>query len=611
MNEQFIPKEDIPRIFKPEEDIPRIYKELYRKGVTKQDAIAFLAFILRRSFTIKDQYLEDSLDYVNDEIIDDFKTKTILDIFYSELEILNTINENKFLDKNLIKKELRKLIVEWSEEVIPEKKITPENIVKIMQSIAKNLSKNIKDTKFIDLAVGTGSLLENLQGNVTGFDIDGKSIYISGGYLYFSNEYDIDTLQRDVITNFKGIFEYSSELSIFLFDPPMGDSRDIPFIWKGKNYAEIIGEKTTKLSSELLFLVNYLLYKHKNSYCIGLFPSSILFKSSKEYTSLREYIIEKFLCMIIEVSYSNSTGKIILVGTNDKEKLKDNVPIVNLTKEISNEELNDFIEDILDEKNSSEEHLKKYESFAMIKFNNRPDLSKSNTIETPKKSIETKKLDPPEDIISRISNIEDELKSEILNLMPFIKTTSKENVVIEEKKDDLTIWIQENEISDDIKIILENKSFISKTEKEKIYNYIFYKNNDQNMYDYIDGIKLLFESNLLSEDYENFFEIDLDKYNNEKNSNDFSEFFHPKKFDKNIEKALALLPEKQNEVYEKIYKAWLNKEEIDLVYSKDYLAISVLKDFCLIIEKNEKDNDFCIQIRNKAIRPFHPVLDGI
>ena len=257
-----------------------------------------------------------------------------------------------------------------------------------MQEISKNLLKNTKNSVFFDLAVGTGSILENLPGDVYGFDVDGKLAIIAQNYLFFSNEKKIDIQQRDSI--FENVFNFdtsktSKDFSIFFFDPPMGgNSRTIPANWSGTNYQEIIGEGTKKASSEALFLTNYLLNAPNDSYFIGLFPASILFRSNKDYSSLRNYLVKNSLKFIIEVSDTKSSGKIILVGTKNKNKLNENIPVINISN--SNKDLSEFISNLINfqEKNilgsNKENDQIVYNDFAVIDFINRNEYLNFNAI---------------------------------------------------------------------------------------------------------------------------------------------------------------------------------------------------------------------------------------
>jgi hypothetical protein len=615
----------VNKLFEPEKDIPRIFNDLYRRGVTKQDAIAFIAFILNGVYNLSpnkifNEAILNNFEYSNSEIIKTFRL---------ELAGLNTITKKSFPDKKVFCNPLRKIIIEWSEETTPDKKITPENVVKIMQSFAKNLIKNIEDPEFIDLSVGTGSILENLPGDIFGFDVDGRLASIAQNYLFFSNDFAPKIKKSDSISEEVFIFnefQTSGNSSVFLFDPPMGDSRAIPANWSGSNYQEIIGNKTKKAASEALFLTNYLLHGPKDSFFIGLFPSSILFRSNHDYSTLRNYLMQNSLMFVIEVSDIRSSGKIILVGKKTQKNLNDFVPIITITD--SNQDNSEFIANLVNIKVKDIKGLRIendqfiYNDFAVIDFINRDEFIKNslinNSITTPKKLPRSEILDSPDNLIKNIENFEKELSIEISELRQIIKIKDTETEKPIETKNELDIWLDEKENNHFGEIIAKFKlnGYISKSESELIYKVDFNGQKKVSHIEFLEDLKILFSSKMLSQSENNAFILDLNKFQAKINrpnlKENFTKFFNPENFDENIKLALKLLPNNQQDVYKKIYSIWLNREEqYNFNNSRDDLAILILKELYLIqIVDKEDQNDFGIEVKNEFIRPFHPVLDG-
>ena len=209
---------------------------------------------------------------------------------------------SKFSKKE-IKNVLKNLINNKSELLQSSSRKTNTNTKQLISSIAKNLPyKN-----YIDLAIGTGSLLDDLNGKLYGIDVNPKLVVVAKIYLFFcEKEIDFDSFQMD--SNIRigdAITEYpmSKANNIVLFDPPMGDYRKYPQLeeWQKTNILE--SKKPVKLQSELLFLLSFLINADNNDYFIGLFPENILTKNNKDYISIRKYLVKNSLIAVIKKKY--------------------------------------------------------------------------------------------------------------------------------------------------------------------------------------------------------------------------------------------------------------------------------------------------------------------
>lgn len=346
--------------------IQQKYREFIAKKLAGQnEIIAFLAQIAKYHYlktSIEKKSIHDikNIDTIrNDEKLQEFfkKYKNMFYSFYQDQQ------EEIILNNNLYKKTIDWLIEQWNDiDPTNTNKSTNSNLVKIIQTIAKKLSKG----PYIDLALGTGRLLENFKLNQTevdgaavplgnnvlktktpvdlynyGFDIDDNALYLADALLNYKN--------KDVILNFgnnkdnnsiRNVYkslkykEWEKEYPVFMFDPPLGTKsiQAHPAEWKNKKeYLDIFKNNSSNDStSDVLFLANYLFNAPEKSYFIGIFPESVLNNNTKEYPNLRKYLIQNNLNYVISYDRPDSSRLVILVGTKDKTKLNENILLIKI-----------------------------------------------------------------------------------------------------------------------------------------------------------------------------------------------------------------------------------------------------------------------------------------
>lgn len=336
------------------------YKEFIAKKLAGQnEIIAFLAQLA------KYHYQKTNIEKKNiGEIKENKLLSTFLNahnnMFYS---FYQDQKEEIDLSDNLYKKTIDWLIDEWNNiDPTNTNHSTNNSLVQIIQTITQKLSKG----PYIDLALGTGRLLENLKLKQTeiegtaipignsilktktsvdlynyGFDIDDNALYLADALLNYKN--------KDVILNFgnykdnnsiRNVYkslkfkELEKEYPVFMFDPPLGTKsiQAHPAEWRNKKeYSEIFKNNSSKDStSDVLFLANYLFNAPEKSYFIGIFPESILNNNTKEYPNLRKYLIQNNLNYVILYDRPDSSRLVILVGTKDSTKLDENISLIKI-----------------------------------------------------------------------------------------------------------------------------------------------------------------------------------------------------------------------------------------------------------------------------------------
>ena len=236
--------------------------------------------------------------------------------------------------------------------------------------IMQKLALALKDKgPFIDLSVGMGGLIWQLDNLVYAQDINKDVLDVAELIAFQSNDktkiISADSIKETLPNNGKGIF---------LFDPPMGQTRIKPKEWNGlakindldKNsqkgtfsfsirpaLRDIIPNPNEDKSSvsEILFILNFLLRADDNAYFICLVPETFLTKNENEYNSLRAYLIKNSLIAVIKPPASPGINTVVLFGQKKKEENKPVKLIV--TKKYNNQEVIDYIfedKEITDEK---------------------------------------------------------------------------------------------------------------------------------------------------------------------------------------------------------------------------------------------------------------------
>lgn len=210
--------------------------------------------------------------------------------------------------------------------------------------IMQKLALALKDEgPFIDLSVGMGGLIWQLDNLVYAQDINKDVLDVAELIAFQSNNktqiISADSIKDDLPNNGKGIF---------LFDPPMGQTRIKPKEWdelehSSKILMEIFGAnyKDTSSYTEVLFLLNFLLRADDNAYFICLVSETFLTKNENEYNSLRAYLIKNSLIAVIKPPASPGINTVVLFGQKKKEENKPVKLIV--TKKYDNKEVIDYI----------------------------------------------------------------------------------------------------------------------------------------------------------------------------------------------------------------------------------------------------------------------------
>ena len=226
--------------------------------------------------------------------------------------------------------------------------------------IMQKLALALKDEgPFIDLSVGMGGLIWQLDNLVYAQDINKDVLDVAELIAFQSNDktkiISADSIKDDLPNNGKGIF---------LFDPPMGQTRIKPKEWNGlakindldKNpqkgtfsfgirpaLSDIIPNPNEDKSSvsEILFILNFLLRADDNAYFICLVPETFLTKNENEYNSLRAYLIKNSLIAVIKPPASPGINTVVLFGQKKKEENKP-VKIID-TKKYDNQKVINYI----------------------------------------------------------------------------------------------------------------------------------------------------------------------------------------------------------------------------------------------------------------------------
>ena len=224
------------------------------------------------------------------------------------------------------------------EELLP---VAARRTNSVNTEIMQKLALALKDEgSFIDLSVGMGGLIWQLDNLVYAQDINKDVLDVAELIAFQSNDktkiISADSIKDDLPNNGKGIF---------LFDPPMGQTRIKPKEWNGlakindldKNpqkgtfsfgirpaLSDIIPNPNEDKSSvsEILFILNFLLRADDNAYFICLVPETFLTKNENEYNSLRAYLIKNSLIAVIKPPASPGINTVVLFGQKKKEENK-------------------------------------------------------------------------------------------------------------------------------------------------------------------------------------------------------------------------------------------------------------------------------------------------
>lgn len=346
------------------------------------------------------------------------------------------------------------------------------------QKIITKISKFLNSKgPYIDLALGTGSLLKDLDGEICGNDINPKMVIIARCYLYFYIEnVTYEDLMNDIrLRDSVESFDYSDyHDAVIIFDPPMGDFRLYPKDEKWQNTEILPFSKPVKLQSEVLFLMNFLINANKNDFFIGLFPENILIKNSKEYNSIRKYLIENSLIAVIRVL----TGHVLLIGKKKLDVKKySEIPVIRIQTDLNDNQLDFIVSEIIKGNNfdfnkylsiepsnfgtiikeydSIEDYNKDFRSITTAIYN-RKDFKSNYLINLPSKityeDIYKNKIKSPKELLSSLQEKEDTIKILMQNLSEKIANTEFDSDNIN-KESPKPLWFEKYDEKNDPELI--------------------------------------------------------------------------------------------------------------------------------------------------------------
>ena len=561
--------------------------------------------------------------------------------------------ENTQLDKNSYKKALIQILEKWSKQA--EKSLLPTN--KSAQEIITNFANAIleSDTEkiIIEPAIGTASLLLNINYNqVLGCDINERLVTFARNLLELSdkdndNIYSNNSLNKSItktdsskqeVNNIDDDDNIWNNKGLFIFDPPIGNKMQKSSMLKSRTTDILKNSTENYVLSEVNFLLNFLAFAQNDSYCLCKMPSSFLYSRQKDLDALREYIITNNLLAVIK----DTDNFIILFLQKKNESLKDsNLYAINYDSVLSEE----FIRNIITQQDidvTSNQNINKLTRSEIL------DELAGNIIPMPSSKIDVKKYEKPVYYFNQLVNYESDIKSQVItigekllenkfidlseesnqnlknlindyySIIPNIESTKAQEeepvITTQENMDIQQYWFNND---DGISEVLKN-SFI-----KIVPNYINKQNEICNLdsplidiKEYFSYLNILYKNNYLK--YENKkLILSLQKEVIYSNSEDFELIIKPEKYKSpnfSLEVPLSLISSKQKTLYDNLCKYWFNYQENsnkDLFGEYPYAYITrTLKLFetlglviCVDHEQNYTNY-------YDMFRPYHPLIDN-
>lgn len=471
-------------------NISNLYNDIKRLQVNIDDSLAVTLSYIYNCCTVKTLYVsnEDKGQYAEEykktpgwykdsfhnEVGCDFITNNTAEFLANKyIEVKQYISN---VPRSIIKRSIEKLIEQNSPFLQPSSQKTSTSTEKIISAIAKRLPVKT----YMDIAIGTGSLLANLDGEIYGSDINPRMAIIAKVYLYFCDknihlgEHNEDYENIQIDDSIENYIQYNKKGSaVVIFDPPMGDFRQYPIYdeWQQSNILN--GKKPLKLQSELLFLLSFLINADNNDYFIGLFPGNILTKNNKDYISIRKYLVENSLIAVIKVLEAH----VILIGKKklNADKYK-KIPVIRIQSRLNEKQL-DYISSeiikgenydfdkyfsiepsefgtIIKECDSIESYNKDFRSITHVIYN-RQDLKNNYIINLPSKlsyeDIYKNQTKSPKELLTFLQEKENTIKILMQNLSENIANTEFYSDNIEEEQKPL--WFEEYDEKQDPELI--------------------------------------------------------------------------------------------------------------------------------------------------------------
>lgn len=578
------------------------------------------------------------------------------------------------LSKEKYSQALIPILERWTKQA--EKSLNPTNkSCKNIITMFANEILSLKNTKVVfDPAIGSGYLLYDINTNlIIGQDINKRLSKFAENFLNLknfntqienNNSIEIFTDPHNIKIT-KPIYDKNNKeigdvclrniwdnAGLFIFDPPIGIKMRKPIDWDNKKVDEIIGFSNNNIiSSELIFLINFLLYSQTGSYCLCKMPSSLLSSRQKDLDNLRYFLIKNDI--LVAVIKDNNYVILVLTrpikGNNDNDK---DIVLLNgkdLTLDIVKNTVHNNFE-VLDH---NWIHNKK-----SLLDNLSGNIIPIESFEYSQKEIKSpvfyynKIILNEKDISANLKIIRDRLREHNI-----IYLTKEESDILEE-----TILQKEN--SSAIEYIIEQDSIsedkITSIDSSYIEHWFLDKQNETSelakamryLYPYMEGLEyivdkhqtsLFFTRNLLSGNIKTLFNYIRVLYDNKKirktkvnignkydNKIILEIKLEPKndKFDikgsylslvnpivyftKEYRKAYYLLSKEQKLLYIKLCQHWFNNEktnENDLFENYSYADLSrnikTFNDIGLVIYENENTNKY------DEYRPIHPLIDNV
>lgn len=646
---------------KTQKDIENYLDELYdtviSNGKTHDEALAITSDICRLLIS---PTISPTLKMVEEAARgSDFIRKITDQETFSQSKI-----ENTQLDKNSYKKALIQILEKWSKQA--EKSLLPTN--KSAQEIITNFANAILESdteKFIiEPAIGTASLLLNINYNkILGFDINERLVTFARNLLELSNKdnekirpnnslnkaltiKDLTKTSVEFITETDSSKQEANDIDdnniwnnkgLFIFDPPIGNKMQKSSLLKSKTTDILKNSTENYVLSEVNFLLNFLAFAQNDSYCLCKMPSSFLTSRQRDLDALREYIITNNLLALIK----DTDNFIILFLQKKDESLKD-FPLyaINYDSDLSDEIIKNIItqqdidvtsnqninkltrSEILDElagniipMPSSKIDVKKYEK-PVYYFNqlvNYESDIKSQVITIGEKLLENKFIDLSEESNQNLKNLINDYYSIIPNI-DFTEAQEEESVITTQENTDIQqYWFNNDEgISEVLK-----KSFI-----KIVPNYINKQNEICNLDPYLIDIKkyfsylnILYKNNYLKYENEKLI-LSLHKEVTYSNSEDFEEIIKPEKYKSpnfSLNVPLGLISSKQKALYVNLCNYWFNYQENsnkdlfgEFPYAYITRTLKLFETLGLVICINNKQN---YTNYYDMFRPYHPLID--
>ena len=575
------------------------------------------------------------------------------------------------LSKEKYSQALIPILERWAKQA--EKSLNPTNksCKNIITMFANEILSSEEKKIVFDPAIGSGYLLFDINTNlIIGQDINKRLAKYAENLLSLKkdnvkienkNSIEIVTVPHNikVSTNiydtknkkiadvcFHNIWDNTG---LFIFDPPIGKKMRKPLDWENKHIDKIIGTSNNNLiSSELIFLINFILYAQSGSYSICKMPNSLLSSRQKDLDTLRGYLIDNDIL----VAGIKDNNYIILILNKLAEKNNRNIVLLN-SKDLTSEVIKNIVHNNIEGLNSNWIHNK----------NDLLDDLSGNIIPIENLEYSQKEIKSPafcynkiilneKDIAKKLKIINDKLcEHNIIYLTTEESSILEETISQKENSSTIEYVIESDNVSEGKNTPIES-SYIehwfsdeqnetSELAKAIRYLYPYMENLEYNvdkhqtslfltrnhltgdikaLFNYIrvlyDNKKIRKTKVKIGNKYENkiILEIKLEPQNDNFDiKGSYLSLVNPiVYFTKEYRKAYYLLSKEQKLLYIKLCQHWFdngktNENELFVNYSYADLSrnLRTFNDLGLVIYDNENTNKY------DEYRPIHPLIDNV